>query len=324
MTIALKTAASIIVDRADDEAAWHAARSTRVTATDISRLAAGGIQTRRSILAAKESGSSFRGNADTERGHRREPIMADWAKRHFGIRPNSALWASNTNPLYACTPDGISAKAGLEIKSTIEDWETNGIPLDYIDQCQWGMLVTGRDRWLFVWEQIDADGQFPLEPSYRWIERDEERIAELKLAADRFIVWRADGAPLVDADIDEDLDELISQHVAARRGKGQYEAREKAAEAGIRAIIAADPIASAKGWDRSGHDGGLLYKVTPKTTVDLVAWAANDPNSLTEYNAALAEVERLLDEAARRYSVPTDPSTRLVIAAHKPVKGAAA
>lgn len=321
---ALSSFAAPVVDRADNEDGWRAARAERVTATDVSRLAAGGIQTRRSILAEKMNGSSFYGNADTERGHRREAILADWAKRHFGIRPNSALWVSIADPFYAATPDGLAAKAGLEIKSTIEDWITNGIPLDYLDQCQWGMVVTGRDRWLFVWEQIDADGQFPLEPEYRWIERDEARIVELRAAADKFIEWRAAGAPTVDGDMTEELDELISQHVAARSGKNRFEAREKAAEAGVRGLIAADEIASTKGWDRSGTDGGLLYKVTPRTQLDLERWATDDPHGHAEYESLTAAADALYQSALERFQKPAEPATRLTIAAHKPVKGAAA
>jgi len=318
-----------LVDRdVDGEQAWHGERAQGVTATEVVRLVRGGIQTRRSILADKLHGSDFKGNAHTERGHEREPIIAKWVTRHFGIEANSILWANPDNPLYRCTPDGLGQDldgdpAGFEVKSLTGE-DSDDIDAEHEDQCQWNMLVTGRSRWLYVWERLDEHGQYPLEPSYRWIERDDERIAELQAAADKFIAWRASGAPTVDPDITEALDELISQHVAARRIKNRGERAEKAAEKGIRDLIAADENARTKGWDKSGTDGGLLFAVTPKTTVDEEAWKAADPKGHALYLTYIARAEKRLADATKKYVKPAPAATRLTIAAHKPVKGDAA
>lgn len=319
-----KPATVPIADRDKDEELWHAGRAAGVTATDVSRLAEGGIQTRVSMLHEKENGSTFHGNQHTERGHRRELRLAPWIERHFGIPANSILWATTENLLHRATPDGLGKDAGSEIKSTTANWKVDGIPREHVDQCLWGMHVTGRERWLFVWEQIDEHGQFPLEPEYRWIERDDVRTAQLIAAADKFLAWRTAGAPLVDGDIDLELDEAIAAHVAARLGKKQFEEREAAAEAKVREIIAASEKYTADGMDVSGHDGGALYKVTPTEELDLEAWQDADPKAFARFRMHSSNAKRLLDDATANYRKPGTPKTRLTISAHKPAKGTAA
>lgn len=325
-----------LVDRdIDGEPAWLAKRTEGVTATEVARLIGGGIKTRRSILDGKEGGDTFRGNAHTERGHRREVIIAEWVSRRFNIHPSAVLWGHVDNPLYMATPDGIGINFDeellvSEIKSTEHDWSVT-IPRNYLDQVQWQLFVTGAVRALFVWERVDELGQpYDLEPTTIWIPRDEQRIAELKAAADSFIAWRAAGAPTVDADIDEELDEAISRHVKARALKAQAEADEKAAEKDIRAAI--EKHGKEIPWKVSGSDGEFNYSVTKKPiealVVDGEAFRKAHPTLFRRYGetvvnaAALREEKPELFEKFGSVEASTSVSTRLVVAAHtKPEAG---
>lgn len=312
-----------IADAEADEAAWLAARGEGVTATDVHGLAQGGASTRQRILADKVSGSSFRGNQHTARGKRREPIIAEWIERRFGIAPNRWLLAHPEHPQYLATPDGfghitvqtgLTVPAGSEIKSHDHGWmpPESGIPADHADQCQWGMFITGADAWLYVWEVMDADGYPPLEPSFQWIIRDDERIAKLRAAADDFLAWRAAGAPKVDADLNPELDAAIARNITAKADLAETDKF-------IRNYIANRPDPAA-GLKVSGTVGQLTFAVLDRTskTIDLDAWEANDPEGFAAYNTHRDEADRIEAEALLAYTkTTTTTGTRLVIAAHK-------
>lgn len=162
---------------------WMRARARGITATDVAKLS-----TPRSIEAAayeKIHGSRFMGNAFTEHGKAREPVIASWVEAEFGIPPSSALFHAEMDLRHLATPDGVASRGTgtlelSEIKTTNKPWRT--IPRNYLRQIWWQQYVLGAERTLLVWEQ--HENFTPVgNPEHRWIERDESEIERLvKLA----------------------------------------------------------------------------------------------------------------------------------------------
>ena len=68
-----------------------------------------------------------------------------------------------------------------EIKTTSRAWR--GIPRGYLRQVWWQQYVLGAERTLVVWEL--HDGFVPVaDPQCRWVDRDENQIAQLVRLAD--------------------------------------------------------------------------------------------------------------------------------------------
>jgi hypothetical protein len=310
----------------ENREAWHEVRSGGVTSTEVAKLIRGGARTRERILADKLNGSTFGGNQHTRRGNAREPILMDWVKRKFGIDPNSFVYSHAVNTKHLATPDGEGTvleergggRAGAEVKSHDFGFVVppDLVPADHYDQCQFAMYVNDVRRTLYVWEVMGEDGYPPLEPEYVWIERDDARIAELIETAERFIAWREAGAPKIDLDIADTLDDAISRHVSARKRKTAIEAEEKAAEADIRAFIAADEKASSTGLRASGSDGEVNFTVSSKRELDWPAWEAAHPVAAAAHRAIIDRLADFTEKLTARYG-KAKPSTKLAITAHK-------
>lgn len=167
-----------MVTDGSDRAAWFQARSLGITATDVAKLS-----TPRSIYTAalnKLIGSGFHGNAYTEYGKTREPIIADWMLQQFGIPASSALFHAAEDTRHLATPDGLlwsnNAITLAEIKTTNKSWRT--IPRNYLRQIWWQQYVLGAERTLLIWEE-HQDFIPQGEPQARWVERDDTEIKRL-------------------------------------------------------------------------------------------------------------------------------------------------
>lgn len=313
MTTSTLQFSAVAVGNSEDREAWLARRREGVTATEVAKLVGGGIKTRKSILAEKRGEGKDFSNASMERGRRREPIIAEWVARRFNIEPNTALFAQAEGSPYLATPDGFGWNFDEElcvgeIKSTTQDWSTR-IPRSYIDQVQWQLFVLGARRAAFVWERVDEnDLPYELEPTVVWMERDEARIAELKDAADAFLAWVAAGAPDVDADIDEELDEALTQLARARAEMVDPAAREKAAEATIRRKIAEH---GGGAWKVQGTDAAFSFTVATPTTSEV---------ETTDLEALKAAHPRIWARFTTKQQVSSKASTRLTVTPHKKVE----
>ena len=179
----------IILNDGTDRESWLEARRHVITATEVATLAHAGAAGRATLLAEKlGKGRHFGGNAYTEHGNAREGFILNWVHSEFGITPSAALIAAVDNPTYAATPDGLGPDAGAEGKTTSKPWpERSDVPARYMDQCQWGMRVSGLPRWLFAWEEHENFIPTHMEPKWFWIDRDDDRIAELEVLADSFL-----------------------------------------------------------------------------------------------------------------------------------------
>ncbi|MGK0722800.1 YqaJ viral recombinase family protein [Leucobacter sp. W1478] len=176
-----------IVTDGTDRAAWMRARARGITATDVAKLS-----TPRSIDTAawqKLYGSGFAGNAFTDHGKAREPVIAAWVQREYGIEPSQALFHAQIDTRHLATPDGlVRREAGhlelAEIKTTNKEWRS--IPRSYMRQIWWQQHVLGAERTLMVWER--HENFVPVgDPQFRWVDRDENEIAKLVALAGQLI-----------------------------------------------------------------------------------------------------------------------------------------
>lgn len=171
---------SRIVAYSDDRVSWIRARSRGITATDVAKLTSESAV--RSVLWEKLNGSGFGGNAYTEHGRRREPVIARWVFDEHGIAASNALFHAFEAPQHLATPDGVVSRGSgsvelAEIKTTSKPWRS--IPRGYLRQIWWQQYVLGAERTLLVWEQHKDFRVLDEVPQCRWIERDEAQISTL-------------------------------------------------------------------------------------------------------------------------------------------------
>ncbi|MER3389953.1 MAG: hypothetical protein RJQ01_07950 [Microcella sp.] len=313
-----------LVSVTEDEATeqeWLDARAGRVTASEVHSIAVGGRSTWLRILESKLNGSKFFGTASTRRGKHREAFLIDYISQFIDptMEPNGRLFVRAENGRHGATPDGIGATAGAEVKSLDFGANQSEPPEGHYDQCQFGMYVTGRPRWLYLWEVMGEDGEPTLDdPQYVWIERDERRIERLVSEADKFLEWWDAGAPETD-DLDPELDDALALFADARSRKNDAAADEKAAEQRIRVHIAATEGAEENGLKLAGRAAQLVYTVSEKQALDAEAWAEAEPESFAGH-ADLLERAADATKAATAIYHKTVRSTRLAITPTKEKK----
>lgn len=163
------------------------ARARGITATDVAKLSTPrSIET---VAQAKLYGSGFGGNAFTDHGRDREPKIASWVQREFGIEASQALFHAPKDKRHLATPDGLKEDDSgsltlAEIKTTNKPFRT--IPRNYMRQVWWQQYVLGAERTLFVWEQ-HANFVPVGDPQFLWIERDDAEISKLLNLAEQLI-----------------------------------------------------------------------------------------------------------------------------------------
>lgn len=195
---------------------WLAERAQGITATEVRDLVVGKKRQQDLIdLKLGRKVDTFTGNAYTDWGKEREPIIAEGV-RGFGIEPESRVFHAAGNSRHLASPDGIGlefdgAVVVSEIKTSAKDirpgtpgYEATGYEL----QMQWSMHVTGASRCRYITEErISVAGGFVPGPlSSHWVERDDAVIAQLVQVADEFLAeldrQREDGAPAIDEEVD--------------------------------------------------------------------------------------------------------------------------
>lgn len=165
-----------------DRVDWLRARLWGVTATDARRLVTsrGKVSKQRTrLLAEKLSGRTLPRLPQFAHGIEREPVIAQWVQQRFGIAPSGAL-CHGTNHRHLATPDGIGEHSIAEIKTSVADLDSTA--RTYADQLQWQLHVTGCERVLFVVEH-----RHTMRRDFRWVGRNEARIALLAEHADAFL-----------------------------------------------------------------------------------------------------------------------------------------
>lgn len=171
------------IARSSDRELWLAAREQGVTATQVAAAATpSGFREQVELI---ERPSAFDGNAFTDWGQHREPIIALQVKDQFGVMPNDWLISHDTglNRWMLATPDGLSLDHTriAEIKTGGKPF--GGVIIQHRRQMQWQMWVTGATECVYAYEQrlVLPNGRF--EPAFdvhfELVPRDEQMIAAL-------------------------------------------------------------------------------------------------------------------------------------------------
>lgn len=173
------------VDSLADSSLWHFARRMSVSATDarkLIKLNGGRSKQFEGLLAAKISGERGAHYASYDLGIEREPIVASWVQANFaeyGFTHNRHLYLGD-DERHTATPDMVAAKYLCEIK--VSNKPLPEIRVRYRDQLLWQMHVTDALAVLFVVEDRDTE-----DIDFEWVERDQDRIDALRVAADELL-----------------------------------------------------------------------------------------------------------------------------------------
>lgn len=308
-----------LVNDGTDRASWLAARSASpdsVSATDAARIMTGSAQGWASLRKEKASTKSWRGNAATQHGKDREPVIAAFGLDRFGLQPSAALLGRWGREHDLATPDalaqpqvtglGIPELSGLmrgveyhvaafgEYKTTVKDWPTwADVPKRYYWQVVWQFLVTGADRCYFIFEAHENGVPIHMEP--RVFEIDRADVAEdIDRAIARVDEWRAGGD---DAEVPEallPLDGLLSSHVLAKEAADAAAERVDAIAADIREVVAAHQAVTGEAVRFEGSDANLtLGTAGTRAAFDKKAFEARYPAAVRRFTTTTPTQPRL-------------------------------
>lgn len=174
----------------EDREAWLEFRRTRITATDVAKLAASGVKGWRSLRDEKAAGESkFKGNKFTKHGSERETRISDQLDVMLGMKHNTNVLVHPAFENLVATPDLLDEERNRigDIKTALwkgEKWTV--VPRDYEDQLQWQMFVTGADGAVLAVEYHEDFVPVFMDPHLFYVKRDEERIEYLRGLAERF------------------------------------------------------------------------------------------------------------------------------------------
>jgi hypothetical protein len=233
-----------------DRDAWLGFRRGGLTATDVRDLHTGAKTI--SVLVAEKLGRrsvSFGGNRYTAWGSEREPVIAATIAERYAIAHESRALRDATDPRRLASVDGVGP-FGLDGDLCIDEIKTSGAPIAYLSpafeakgylaQIVWGMARAGAVACLYAWElrQEDGAGWFiPGDLTCEWILLADhlDLLAELEALGDRFFAAydAAASEPWEEPQIDEDLDTLAVNILAARITEGEGKAAKEAAWADL-------------------------------------------------------------------------------------------
>ena len=297
-----------------DRAAWLAERAGGVTATELAKIM---IAPNRDVAIAdlvkkKREGDPFTGNAFTEWGNEREPIIAAHLAG-FGVAAESRVFHAAGNSRHLASPDGISVNFDGEIE--LDEIKTSGKALPkgsaalaekgYEWQMQWCNHVTGAvGSHLNVELRLGRAGDFrPGAMSREWFPRDEGMIAQLVEVADQVLAaMDSDAAPV----IDEEVDTHAVNYLRAISEEKAWAALKKESYAALiaKGVSQESPLA------RVTITPGTADELGEEEVVDLEAADAAHPTEAKQLARAKARVEKLqaaFDELANQHTktVPT-------------------
>lgn len=309
--------AFVLIDDGTNRGAWLESRRSGVSATDAARIMTGGGRVvRREKLDGVES---FHGNAATRHGKDREPVIAAFAEREFGLRSSTALLERADAPGDLATPDALGdlvvdglnvidpepllgvryrTSAFGEFKTTVHDWPSwSAVPKRYHWQVAWQFLVTGAAWCHFVFEAHEGFRPLHMEPRHFTIARDD--VAEqIERVEARVAEWRAVGDGEVPEGL-EPLDGLLLRRQAAEEAADEAAAALAAVDAEIRSLI------EGRGIPVEGYEGPgatVTWTGVPRTSrrFNQAAFKAADPKRFEEFMTETTEARPRLTITASR------------------------
>lgn len=221
---------------------WFAQRRTKVTATDVARLAQS-PGAARTIRAEKDGKTTFTGTRSTDWGHQREEPIANWVQLFIDgrLHHNDNIVVSTRDDRWAATPDMMTDDGDIlaEIKTSMHPWTPGNAPKRYLDQVQWQMMVTDATSCFLVCEPcIDIDGMLvPGDIFAEEIMPDAGRQAELVAIAEAFL----DGDDIVAQGVATELSELARQDIDLSRRIADLRDEQSALREAMAEVIGDDP-----------------------------------------------------------------------------------
>lgn len=284
----------------NDRAAWLAERLQGPTATELAKIMISGSreQAIRDLVKQKREGDSFTGNAYTEWGKQREPIIAaDLAG--FGVAPESRVIHAAIDSRYLASPDGVSVD--FDGNLVLDEIKTSGKLLakgspalaatGYEWQMQWCCYVTGAiGCWLNVEQRLGEPGNFrPGGRSREYFPRDEGMIAQLIEVADQVLAAMDEPAELL---IDEEVDTHAVNYLRAISEEKAWALLKKESYAALiaKGISQESPLA------RVTITPGSPDQTVVEEVVDLEAAEAAHPKETAALKRAIKRVEKLQAE----------------------------
>lgn len=282
--------------------AWLAERRQGVTATELAKIMTSGSrdQAIRDLVKQKREGDSFTGNAYTEWGKEREPVILG-SLAGFGVSPESRVFHAAGNSRYLASPDGISED--FDGNLVLDEAKTSGKPLPkgsqalaekgYEWQMQWCNFVTGAvGCWLNVELRHGHPSEGPFTPGARtreYFPRDEGMITQLLLVADQVLAAMDAGEGAV---IDEEVDTHAVNYLRALEEEKKW------------GVLKKDSYAALIAMGISQESPLARVTITPATpdsefvdeVVDLEAAEAAHPKETAALKRAVARVEKLQTE----------------------------
>lgn len=279
---------------------WLRQRRSVVTATDVANIRSGSDKVFRTLWRKKREGDKFRGNASTQHGHDREPVIAAMLTEDYPwLHPNQSLLVSEDDARLGATPDMVSDDGLVlgEIKTRKvsddkDEWFSwadvcaDQTGKKYAFQVAWQLFVTGAERCVFAVEHwSDEDGWADLRPLRVFdVERDEGLIAELRDVAERFLAYEP--PELVQGDQSDFEAMAVARALAEEESaiavlRAELREREKA-----RAALQADLLDVVGSSPRSVDYGGFVVEVSPgrrSRSFDRKALAADCPELESKY-----------------------------------------
>ena len=213
------------VEEAQDRKAWEALRNKGIGGSDAAVIVGANPWKSVYTLWAEKTGKveaeDLSNNEYVYWGNALEELVAKRFCEETGkkVRRCGTL-ADEDDPYLMANVDRliIGENAGLECKTTSgfksKEWEGDEVPVHYILQCQWYMMVTGAEKWYIAC--LIGGNHFV----YKEIPRNESDIEALREAAVNF--WINHVAYNVPPELDGS--DSTSETITKQYGQGQYNA----------------------------------------------------------------------------------------------------
>ena len=169
--------------------AWKAARRRRIGGTAISAIM--GVNKYKTRLELFEQMTGQRDEPDighlphVRRGVDAEPVARRLVEKWLDVKYTTPVVVDPEFDYMVASLDGLTDDHTLEIKTgsmqAHQDARIGVIPYMYRLQCQWGMMVSGMDRCLYVSYRPEDESIHHV-----WIERNDVMIADMRQAAIEF------------------------------------------------------------------------------------------------------------------------------------------